>query len=201
MRACVVYLHGKGGSAAEKAHYKPLFPERDVIGFDYHAAAPWEAAEEFPAYFDALREKYTRVSLIANSIGAFFAMSAQLDAYIDRAFFLSPIVDMEKLIADLLAWAGKSEAELRERGSIPTEFGETLSWDYLSYVRAHPLSWSAPTDILYGGRDALTSLETVSAFARRCGARLTVMADGEHWFHTDAQLRFLDDWLRACLKN
>jgi hypothetical protein len=25
---------------------------------------------------------------------------------------------------------------------------------------------------------------------------LTVMEGGEHWFHTDEQIQFLDDWIR-----
>jgi len=28
------------------------------------------------------------------------------------------------------------------------------------------------------------------------GAELTVMEDGEHWFHTGGQMRFLDEWIR-----
>ena len=47
MNDVVVYVHGKGGSAAEAAHYVPLFPGRDVIGFDYHAQDPWQARKEF----------------------------------------------------------------------------------------------------------------------------------------------------------
>jgi len=27
------------------------------------------------------------------------------------------------------------------------------------------------------------------------GAELTVMEEGEHWFHTDEQMRFLDNWI------
>ena len=27
------------------------------------------------------------------------------------------------------------------------------------------------------------------------GAELTVMPEGEHWFHTPEQMRFLDAWL------
>ena len=90
---------------------------------------------------------------------------------------------------------GKGLDELRARGEIPTEFGETLSWKYLTYVRAHPIAWHVPTRILYGAHDDLTSPETISAFARRVGAELTVMPDGEHWFHTEEQLRFLDAWI------
>ena len=78
---------------------------------------------------------------------------------------------------------------------IPTDFGETLSWKYLCYVREHPISWRVPSRILYGEHDNLTSLETISAFAEKTGAALTVMPGGEHWFHTDEQVRFLDDWI------
>ena len=79
---------------------------------------------------------------------------------------------------------------------IRADSGETLSWAYLCYVRSHPVRWTVPTSILCGAGDELTSLETVRAFAERQNADLTVMENGEHWFHTDEQMRFLDNWLR-----
>ena len=91
--------------------------------------------------------------------------------------------------------SGKIKELLAEKQEIPTAFGETLSWKYLTYVRAHPIAWHVPTRILYGAHDDLTAPETISAFARRVGAELTVMPDGEHWFHTEEQLRFLDAWI------
>ena len=104
---------------------------------------------------------------------------------------------MERLILDMMGWAGVTEAELQARREIPTSFGETLSWEYLSYVRRHPLHWSVPTRILYGEKDNLTSYATISAFAKRIRAPLTVMPGGEHWFHTPEQMAFLDDWIRS----
>ena len=191
----VVYVHGKGGSAEEVGHYRHLFPCSTVVGFDYHAANPWEAKEEFPRFFSGLREKCGGITLIANSIGAFFSMSSLDKTLVDRALFISPIVDMERLICDMMLWSGVTETELSEKSQIPTDFGETLSWEYLSYVRSHPVSWSVPTRILYGERDNLTSVRTVSEFAEKTGASLTVMLGGEHWFHTDEQMRFLDAWV------
>ena len=67
---------------------------------------------------------------------------------------------MEQLICKYDAMADVSEAELAEKLEIPTTFGETLSWKYLCYVREHPVSWKIPTRILYGEKDALTSMET-----------------------------------------
>ena len=83
-------------------------------------------------------------------------------------------------------------------GVIATGFGEELSWEYLCWVREHPVRWTAPTEILYGSCDHLTAYETIAAFADAHSARLTVMEGGEHWFHTAQQMRFLDDWIRSC---
>ena len=195
MKNIVIYVHGKGGSAEEAEHYKPLFPEAEVIGFDYHAAAPWEAKDEFPQFFAEQRKRCDSLTLVANSIGAFFSMSSLDGTQIDKAYFISPVVDMEKLIGNMIVWAGVTERELAEKLEIPTEFGETLSWNYLAYVREHPISWHIPTRILYGAHDNLTSLETISAFAKQTGAELTAMPNGEHWFHTEEQMQFLDSWI------
>lgn len=197
MKNIVIYVHGKGGSAQEAEHYGTLFPDAEVVGFDYRAQTPWEAKEEFLRFFAGQRERCGSLMLVANSIGAYFSMCASAETLIDRAYFISPIVDMEKLICKMMAWAGVTEQELAEKSEIPTEFGETLSWNYLCYVREHPLHWRVPTCILYGGRDSLTSPETVTAFAERTGAELTVMPDGEHWFHTQRQLQFLDSWITS----
>lgn len=195
MERLIVYIHGKGGSASEAAHYIPLFPGDRVVGLAYHSDTPWDAETELRDLFIRHTAGHKNVLLIANSIGAYFAMHALRGSGIERAFFISPIVDMERLILDMLVWAGAGEQELRERKEIPTTFGETLSWEYLSWVRNHPILWNVPTEILRGERDQLQSAETVNAFAARCGAGVTVMQDGEHWFHTGEQLRFLDSWL------
>ena len=52
MGKVVLYIHGKGGNAEEAAHYKPLFTDCEVIGFDYASQTPWEAEEEFPKLYD-----------------------------------------------------------------------------------------------------------------------------------------------------
>jgi hypothetical protein len=196
MKNLVIYVHGKGGNADEALHYKSLFPDADVFGFDYKAETPWDAKKEFPIYFDSVAAGYGEVTLIANSIGAFFSMNALADKPIKQAYFISPIVNMEKLICDMMTWTGVSEEELREKKTVPTNFGETLSWEYLCYVRENPFKWLIPTKILYGSNDNLTSLETMREFAQKIGAPLTIMDGGEHWFHTAEQMTFLDNWIR-----
>ena len=155
MKNIVIYVHGKGGSAQEAEHYGTLFPDAEVVGFDYRAQTPWEAKEEFLRFFAGQRERCGSLVLVANSIGAYFSMCASAETLIDRAYFISPIVDMEKLICKMMAWAGVTEQELAEKSEIPTEFGETLSWNYLCYVREHPLYWRVPPVFCTAGGTAL----------------------------------------------
>lgn len=68
---------------------------------------------------------------------------------------------MERLIRDMMRWAGVTEERLKMEGVIVTPFGEKLSWDYLCYVREHPVQWNAPTCILYGEKDGAGRLRDV----------------------------------------
>ena len=115
MDKAVIYIHGKGGNAEEAIHYKPLFSNCDVIGLDYTAQFPWEAKEEFPLLFNSIYRNYKTVEVIANSIGAYFAINALSNQQIEKAYFISPVVDMERLIADMMIWANVTEDELKEK--------------------------------------------------------------------------------------
>lgn len=196
MKRTVLYVHGKGGSADEADRYKALFPDCDVVGSDYRGEMPWEVKEELLSEYRRLAARSDRLIVIANSIGAYFVMNALSGERIERAFFISPVVDMEKLITAMMDAAGVDEEELKTKKEIETPFGERLSLNYLRYVREHPLVWTVPTEILYGEKDALISLETVSSFTKKHDAALTVMKNGEHWFHTEEQMAFLDGWIR-----
>ena len=124
-------------------------------------------------------------------------MNALSEKHIDSALFISPVVNMERLIEDMMKRANVTEARLNAEKEIATVFSETLSWEYLCYVRNHPLKWNIPTRILYGENDNLTSIETITDFAEHINAPLTVMNGGEHWFHTKQQMQFLDNWIKS----
>lgn len=163
----VVYIHGQYGNPSESEHYKSLFSSCYVLGLDYKTFAPIETGKEIHDFVEKLKSKYDNIILIANSIGAFFSMHADLEGLIQKAYFISPIVSLENFVCDQPQWMNLQEP-----------------------------NWNLPTAILYGSRDNLTSLETISKFAKKHGADLTIMDGGEHWFHTDAQMQFLDDWIR-----
>ena len=197
MKNAVIYIHGKGGNAEEANLYKKFFSDAyEVIGFDYKSEFPWEAKKEFSKFFDYINLQYGSITLIANSIGAYYAMLSLADKSIEKAMFISPIVDMEHVILNRMTLSKVSEKALYEEKVITTSFGEPLFWEYLSYVRTHPITWNIPTSILYAENDTITSLETITNFANSIGATLTIMNNGEHWFHTEEQMIFLDNWFK-----
>ncbi len=171
----------------------------DIMGVDYDDYLPWIVQPQIQSAYDKLHKKYKSIYVIANSIGAYFAMHTLQSCPIEKAFFISPVLDMERLILDMMGWAHVSEKELREKGEIPTDFGETLSWKFLCFVRENPIAWKIPTEVLYAGEDNLTSRQAVNSFVESHNAGLTIMENGEHWFHTQEQLAFLDNWMKKVM--
>ena len=109
MKRAILYVHGKGGNAGEADRFRAVCPGFDVLGVDYRGELPWEAAPQIAAAYDEARRQYEYIALLANSIGAYFTMLALGDQAPDRALFVSPVLDMERLILDMMSWAGVSE--------------------------------------------------------------------------------------------
>ncbi|WP_428771308.1 alpha/beta hydrolase [Treponema sp. HNW] len=197
MKNAVIYVHGKGGNAEEANHYKQFFDDSfEIIGFDYKSLNPWDAKIEFIHYFNSIISKYNKIYLIANSIGAYFSLISLSDMPIEKAMLISPIIDMERIILNIMKCENITEDELILKKDIETSFGESLSWQYLSYVRKNTIHWDIPTNILFADNDNMTSVETMTNFAGKINADLTVMENGEHWFHTEEQMTFLDNWFK-----
>ncbi|MGC6322995.1 alpha/beta hydrolase [Bisgaard Taxon 45] len=197
MKNVVIYVHGKGGNAEEANHYKQFFDDNfEIIGFDYKSLNPWNAKIEFINYFNSIISKYNKIYLIANSIGAYFSLISLSHMPIDKAMLISPIVDMERILLDMMTYENITEDELMLKKEIKTSFGEFLSWQYFSYVRKNTIHWDIPTNILFADNDNMTSVDTMTNFANKINANLTIMRDGEHWFHTDDQMIFLDNWFK-----
>lgn len=146
------------------------------------------------------RACWPHVRLFANSLGAYFSLLAYRTEPIESAWFLSPVVDMRRIIENMMGWFGVSRTRLETEQTVATPIGQTLYWDYYCYVCAHPVAdWPVPTRILYGEKDDLCEPDVVRAFADRFACALTIVPDAEHYFHTPAQLEALEAWLNACL--
>ncbi|WP_330694161.1 alpha/beta hydrolase [Lacrimispora sp.] len=195
----IIYVHGKGGSYLESEQYKKNCDGYVIVGVDYNDYLPWIVQNQIKAVYENLTQEYEHISVIANSIGAYFAMNALQHCAIEKTLLISPILNMESLILDMMKWANVTEEELCEKGEIKTDFGEILSWEYLGFIRRNPIKWDIPTEILYAENDNLTSRATVDIFVASHNANLTVMRNGEHWFHTEEQISFLNNWMKKTI--
>lgn len=137
------------------------------------------------------------ISAFACSMGAYFSLLAYKDVPLHQCLFLSPVVNMERIINNMMTWFNISENRLKSEREIPTPIGQTLYWDYYCYVKEHPIvTWNKPTSILYGSEDNLCEFDVVSAFVKCFDCDLQVMENGEHYFHTKEQLKLFRQWLQ-----
>ena len=158
--------------------------------------------EELQIIYDYCKKKWDDVSLFANSMGAYFSLLALQDKPIQRAWFLSPVVNMERIIDNMMMWFGVTKERLQEEKIIETPIGETLYWDYYMYVKEHPVScWNVPTHMLYGSKDELCERDTIENFTQTFSAELSVLEDAEHFFHTEEQLTDMERWMLQQLEN
>lgn len=203
-----LFVHGKQGSKADAAAFaaEAVLCGFQVLSFDLpehgdrkslHTPCDVQNSTQDLRTIYAYAEKHWQaISLYACSIGAYFSLLAYRDSALQHCLFHSPILNMERLIQNMMQWSGVTEAQLQEKGQIPTDFGETLDWDYYCYVKTHPVEqWNVPTAILYGSKDHLTEQVVLDAFVKAHACRLTVMENGEHWFHTKEQLAFAEHWM------
>lgn len=146
---------------------------------------------------DHVRRNWSAVNLFATSLGAYFSLVTYRDFRFGRCLFASPVLDMQRLIENMMRWFNVTPEQLEAQREIPTPIGEKLSWDYYSYVRDHPIDvWDSPTYILYPALDNLTEPDVVDHFAGRFEARIQRVPGSEHYMHSDAELSIMEDWMR-----
>ena len=208
-RRVVVAVHGAQSSKTDVPFQllAETLSDCQVLSFDLpeHGDRKQEPAlckppvcvRELSAVLDYAGGRWTGVGLFAVSMGAYFSLVACRNRKLEHAWFLSPVVDMERLTRDMMGWFQISESRLKAEKAIPTPMGQTLYWDDYCYIRAHPIDrWPFPTDILRGAGDTLVAEDTVLAFAKRFSCRLRTVEGAEHWFHTPQELEALTGWLR-----
>lgn len=206
-----LFVHGQFGRKEEAEGFAeiavPLGYQVLSIDLPEHGARtdgkkllPWEAIPEIKGVLKYLADSGKKISLMAVSIGAWLSMTAAEDIHLEKALLISPILDMHGLILGMMAANNVTEDMLRREGEIKAADGTVLSWDYLTYAKEHPMNaGNVPVSVLYGENDAMTPRSVLDDFAGRCGASVTVMKGGEHWFHTDEQVAFMRKWQKESI--
>ncbi|MCT4687017.1 alpha/beta hydrolase [Vallitalea sp.] len=142
------------------------------------------------------KQKWENISLFACSMGAYFSLLAYKEEQLEQCLFLAPVVDMGRIISNMMMWFGITPEILQKEKEIETPIGQVLYWDYYSYVKDHPVDiWDIATAILYGAKDDLCEFETIENFAKIFQCEIEIMQEGEHYFHTNEQLDVYKDWL------
>ena len=73
--------------------------------------------EELKVILGFVREKWNTVGLFACSLGAYFSLLAYREEEFERCLFLSPVVDMERIIENMMAWFHITSGQLKETES------------------------------------------------------------------------------------
>jgi pimeloyl-ACP methyl ester carboxylesterase len=207
-----IYIHGQHGckEGAEILADLAVYYGWQVLSFDLpehgerseerDSFNPWHVVPDILTVMKYAKRRWGKISLYADSIGAWFGMLSLASEKLEKCLFVSPILDMKQIISKMMILANVSEKQLQHELIIPTSFGHTLSWEYFMYVQEHPVSkWHTPTRILYGGCDELVERNIVEKFTQQFNCKLTVVENGEHWFHTQKQLNILNGWIKVNL--
>lgn len=142
------------------------------------------------------KKNYEEINLWACSMGAYFSLLAYKDENIQQCLFLSPVVNMKTIIDHMMQWSNVTEEELKEKQEIKTDFGQTLYWDYYEYVKENPImQWNKKTNILYGNKDIMQDETIIKDFCSKFHCKLSILENGEHYFHTEEQLNDYKKWL------
>ena len=151
--------------------------------------------KDLKSIIEYAKSLYDEINIWACSMGAYFSLVACKEEKICKALFLSPIVNMKFLIDNMMTGDITKEM-LREKKIIKNDYGQTLYWDDYEFVENNLIEkWNADTYILYGDKDVLQEEKILKNFCNRFNCKLTVVENGEHYFHTKEQIDKYIDWL------
>lgn len=178
----------------------PEHGERMNNDYEYN---PQNCVSDLIAIYNYATSLAFEIFLFACSIGAYFSLLAYNQFNINNSLFLSPVVNMERIIQNMMNGFPVSEQKLKREKQISLPTGKVLDWNYYTYVKQYPINfdWTFPANILIGSKDTVSEKEFVDTFSRKYNAKLTELEDGEHYFHTLEQLIFFEKWLNDSLWN
>ena len=109
-----LYIHGKMGCKEEAARFAEIVCPKgyQVLSIDLpghgertvemERFVPWEVVPELQAVYGFAQQRWKKIGLYANSIGAYFSLLAFREHKLEKSLFVSPILDMEKLIQKMM---------------------------------------------------------------------------------------------------
>ncbi|PKN97627.1 MAG: alpha/beta hydrolase [Chloroflexi bacterium HGW-Chloroflexi-4] len=160
------------------------------------ACNPPNAVKDLMAVMHHAQTLSDRISLYACSLGAWFSLLAYQDTSLEQCLFQSPVVDMPRLIKNMMKAAGVREERLQAEKLIANPYGPPLEWEYYHFAKTHPIDkWGHPTAILMGAEDETSEVDVVKGFAARFNAGLALLEGSRHYLHTENEIAEIRKWL------
>ena len=171
-----LFVHGHGGNKEEAQAFAEVVNPLgyQVIGIDLPVMEmPEKVMALLSDVTQYLKQNYHSVNVRANSIGCWFSMLAFQEGGLDKALFVSPLLDMKSFI----------------------ECADHKDERYYEWVLSHPIErWNTETFILRPRRDAVVAEKVYDSFLSQYPCQVEIVENGEHWFHTAEQLEILRQW-------
>ena len=160
---------------------------------DDKAFTPMDASPEVRAFARLARSQSIEVSLLANSIGAYFSLCDTPAGTFKHAWLVSPLLDLEYYIRDMMAEYSVTDEQLEAQTVIHTRRG-VLDWPYLRFVEEHPVKLDTPSWMIRGDQDEVVPLDTLSRFVGAPGVELVQVEGGQHFLGRPPHLDTVVAW-------
>lgn len=197
----MLYIPEHRNSTGEAALFSKDCPGYDMVDFSYRLYNPWEIKSSIQKKYCELREKYDVVAIMAKGVGAYFAIDSLGEEQVDKALFVSPVIDVECFIQTILEKTGISEDKLFEEQVISSGYDQDLSWEQYDYFKKNVLSWSSDADVIMGSDDKYENVELIKSFAKANQCELCIIEGANHDFDSPEQQSEFREWLQNKVKD
>lgn len=177
-------------------------PEHGDRNSDSYTCTPQNCIRDLQSVYKFVKTQGSQISIFGCSLGAYFSLLAYHEYDVNQSIFLSPVVNMKKIINSLMRSFNISENQLKLEKQIALPIGQVLDWDYYTFVKNNPITfnWDVPTHILYGKNDTMCDEADIKEFTERYQLNLEIDEDGEHFYHTAEQLDVFNNWLSKVIR-
>ncbi len=146
--------------------------------------------------FVKVTRDYDEVILVAHSFGAIYAIENLYSYNIKHAFFISPIIDMYQYYFDIMNKIHITEKKLKTSKIISLENGLQISYDFYRHSMIDIDKWDVPTKVIYGYKDRLVFINTITNFIADHNAKLVINRTAGHPFNEPSDKTFLTNELK-----
>jgi hypothetical protein len=105
---------------------------------DAYECNPWNCIRDLTAVFEFAQSLSPDISLFACSMGAYFSLLAYHNSNIKQSLFLSLVVNMERIIQNMMSGFQVSEERLKKERHIPLADWTDLGLGSLQLYQGKP---------------------------------------------------------------